>query len=255
MRDVAEACRNLGGEAFCASVDVTNANAVQELADEVVRRFGRIDVWINNAGVGVIGSFTDVPVEEHRRVIETNVLGYIYGAHAALKVFKRQGFGVLINNASISSRLAAPHIGSYTASKFAIRGLTHSLRQDLAVEGQNKIHVCQINPAVIDTPAFQHAGNYSGLPLKIKIPKATPEHVARKIFELSENPRREIFVGPFAVLGSMAYTLLPALTGTVLVWLMKNYYFGEEEKLPGTPGNLFDPIRDGSKIKGSSLNI
>jgi short-subunit dehydrogenase len=233
LEETAEECRRLGApDVFCASVDVTDATAVHQVCEQTLARFGRINVWINNAGIGVIGSFTDVPLEEHRKVIETNVMGYMHGAYYALKVFKKQGSGVLINNASISSTLATPHIASYTASKFAIRGLTHSLAQDLAVEGLENIYVCQINPGVVDTPAFEHSSNYSGLPLKIRIPMVEPETIARKIVSLVERPRREIFVGPLTSLGSFAYALFPGITGAVLVWMVKRYYFAQIQNSP-----------------------
>lgn len=224
LESVAAECRELGAECLVCKTDVTNEADVRNLADLAVKAWGRIDVWINNAGIGAVGPFTEIPVDEHRRVLETNVLGYIYGAHAAMKVFEIQKTGVLINNASVCSRLVMPSLSSYTASKFAVRGLTHSLRQDLAVAGLHDIHVCQLNPAVIDTPAFEHASNYSGRPIEMKMPKSTPEEVARAMVGLVENPKREAYVGPLAKTGSWAYTFFPALTGFVLVWGMKRYY-------------------------------
>ena len=230
------------------SVDVMDAAAVESLATEALNRWGHIDAWVNNAGVGVIGSFTEVPLEEHRRVIETNLMGYVHGAYTALKVFKHQGFGVLVNNASVCSRLVVPNLAAYTASKFAVRGLTHSLRQDLAVDGIKDIHVCQINPGLIDTPAFQHAGNFSGLPLKIRLPMTTAETVAKAIVRLIERPKREAFVGHFAGLGSLAYTLMPALTGAILVYMMKKLYFGTDQSTPVTEGNLHRPLPVGADV-------
>lgn len=79
LDELARTCAGLGAESITVSLDVNDAPAVRGLAEEAVKRFGRIDVWVNNAGVGVIGSFTDVPLEEHRRVIETNLLGYFFG--------------------------------------------------------------------------------------------------------------------------------------------------------------------------------
>jgi short-subunit dehydrogenase len=241
LNEVARECEKLGAECLSISTDVSRAEDVQLLADEAINHWGQLDVWINNAGVGAIGSFTEVPLREHQQVLETNLFGYLHGAHAALKVFKRQKRGVLINNASVCSRLVTPYLASYNASKFAIRGLTHSLRQDLAVEGLKDVHVCQINPGVIDTPAFQSAGNYSGKPLRIRIPMTKPETVARKIVSLVERPRREVFVGPLTGIGSLAYTLLPAVTGAFLVWGMKRLYFNAEGNQPAKAGNVLHP--------------
>ena len=228
---------------------------MEELAEQAEAYFGGIDVWVNNAGVGVIGSFAEVPIEEHRRVIETNLLGYVHGTHAALGVFRRQGHGTLINNASISSRLPTPYLASYTASKFGIRGLTQSVRQDLALEGYRDIHVCQINPGVVDTPDFAHAANFSQLPVKIRFPMTTPEKIAEAIYGLVERPRREIFVGPLTGLGAFAYAVLPALTAATLTLGMRYYYFSSDKSERASEGNLFGPVRDGSRERGDGASL
>ena len=224
LQEVARECRDLGAECYIAPVDVTDATLVQQLADDVYKRWGGFDVWLNNAGFAVVGGFTDVPLEEHRKVIETNLMGYLYGSYSALKVFEKQGSGLLINNASVCSSVVTPQLSAYTASKFAIRGLTQSLRQDLAMKDQRGIHVCQINPGIVDTPAFENAGNYSGRPLKINLPKVSPEKVARAIRKLVDRPRRELNIGPLTSLGSLGYALFPGLTNTILVWVMKKFY-------------------------------
>lgn len=250
LDELARECSRLGVESMTVSLDVADKGAVLGLVQAIEHRFGALHVWVNNAGVGVIGSFTDVPLEEHERVIQTNLLGYLYGSYAAMQLFRRQGFGTLINNASICSRLVTPHLASYTASKFAIRGLTHSIQQDIAVGGWKQIHACQLNPGVVDTPAFQHAGNFSGLPVEIRMPMTTAEHVARAIVGLADHPRREIFVGPLTGLGSFAYSLFPALTAAVLTFAVKRFYFAEGKQEGPTTGNLHGPVRDQSGESG-----
>ena len=250
LQQVARDCELFGATTEIHSLDVADGEKMTELARDIVRATGRIDVWINNAGVGVVGSFTEVPLEDHRRVIETNVIGTMNGSHAALEVFKRQGSGTLINVASISSRLPTPIIGSYIASKFAIRGLSQSLRQDLAVEGYKDIHVCQVNPSVVDTPAFEHTANYSGRPIKLQFPMATSQQVAQKIANLVEHPRAEVFVGPLSGLGSFAYTWFPSLTAKVVTWGAKRFYLGEGKGNASSKGNLFQPVKDSSSTSG-----
>ena len=225
LEETAAECREAGAECIVVSSDVTKFEDVEALKDAAIRTWGRLDVWVNNAGIAAIGSFTEVPLEEHRRVLETNVMGYVHGAHVALKIFRQQKSGTLINNGSIDARLATPYMSSYVASKFAVRGLTHALRQDLALEGYSQIEVCQINPGVTETPAFEKAGNFSGRRLKLGIPKATPEKIARAMVRLVDRPRREVFVGPLTGLGNAAYTFFPSLTSTVLVWMMRHLFF------------------------------
>ena len=99
-------CEALGGAALAVPTDVTQEEQVEALGRRVLERFGRIDLWFNNAGVVIFGRFEDIPSDVWRRVIETNLFGYVHGARVALRQFRRQGRGVLIQNASIVDRTA-----------------------------------------------------------------------------------------------------------------------------------------------------
>ena len=101
LAEVAEQCEQAGGTALSVPTDVTDAAAVQALADAAVNFGGRIDVWVNNAGVLAAGPFDETPVSVHDQVIRINLMGYLHGAHAVLPYFKDQGYGVLINNLSV----------------------------------------------------------------------------------------------------------------------------------------------------------
>lgn len=160
LREVAEECEELGGRALVVPTDVNDEEAVRELARRSVEVFGRIDAWVNNAGVMVYGRFEDVLTEVYRRVIETNLFGQIHGACAALSHFREQAGGVLINMSSVWGRLTSPHISAYVTSQFAIRAFSECLRQELA--GERDIHVVTILPQSVDTPVFRRAGNYYG---------------------------------------------------------------------------------------------
>src|SRR6185312_8660976 len=103
----------VGGQALAAPTDVTDEAAVQRAAAVAVERFGRLDVWINNAGVGLYGHIDTLPMADWRRVIETNLFGVVHGARAAVPYFRRQGSGVLINNASVVGRAAGPYFSAY----------------------------------------------------------------------------------------------------------------------------------------------
>jgi NAD(P)-dependent dehydrogenase (short-subunit alcohol dehydrogenase family) len=116
-------------------------------------------VWVNNAVPAAIGRLEEVPPEANRRVVEANLLGYIYGAQAALGHFREQGSGVLINMSSGFGLVGAPYADAYTATKFAQRTLAQALRGELRGSG---IHVCTIMPGGVDTPAYRLAANYSG---------------------------------------------------------------------------------------------
>ena len=148
LREVAGECEEVGGQALVVPTDVTDEEAVRELARQSVEVFGRIDVWVNNAGVMVYGPFEDVPTDVFRRVIETNLFGQIHGARAALSRFREQGGGVLINMSSEWGRLTSPHISAYVTSNFAIRSFSECLRQELA--GEEDTHVVTILPQSVE---------------------------------------------------------------------------------------------------------
>ncbi|AKJ29778.1 SDR family oxidoreductase [Caldimonas brevitalea] len=241
LQEAAEECRALGGTVLTVVADVTREEDVERVAAETLARFGRIDVWFNNAGVGVFGRFEDVPSDAWRRVIETNVFGYMYGAKAAMRQFRTQGHGVLIQNASIVGRVAKPDSTAYATSKFAVRGFSEALRQE--VLDQRNIHVCTILPSVIDTPFFHHAANYSHLRVRAAPPVYTPEKVAETVVGLVRRPQAEVVIGGAGKLASLFKGLIPGpmtrITGRAF-----NYGFLAREPSAVTSGALFEPMQD-----------
>jgi NAD(P)-dependent dehydrogenase (short-subunit alcohol dehydrogenase family) len=158
LDELAVECAQLGGQALALPTDMTDVDAVQRLAARALEQFGRIDVWVNNQGT-LFAPFEESPLEGYRRVIETDLLGTIYGSRTVLPIFREQGSGVLINQGSMVSKLSEPYVSSYVVAKQGIRGLGMSLRQELALSGAKDIHVCTVMPATIDTPFFQHAAS------------------------------------------------------------------------------------------------
>jgi NADP-dependent 3-hydroxy acid dehydrogenase YdfG len=126
LEGVANECKELGSTAIVVPTDVTDARAVRDLAESALSQFGTMDVWINNVGVGAVGRYDLVPLESHRRVIESNLLGHMHGSHVALTHFRRRRRGTLINMISIGGWLSAPYAAAYTASKFALKGFGQS---------------------------------------------------------------------------------------------------------------------------------
>ncbi|WP_437316856.1 SDR family oxidoreductase [Sorangium sp. So ce385] len=250
LRDLAAECEQAGGKALVVPADVTNEAAVLEIARRTTEAFGRIDVWINNAAVTLFGLFEQTPSEPYRRVIETNLFGYIHGARAALAQFRRQGSGVLINVGSMVSRLSEPYVSAYVASKHAIRGLSQSLRQELQVLRARDIHVSTVLPATIDTPFFQHAGNYTGRTPKAMPPVYPPERVARAIVRLARTPRREVFVGSAARQLSLLSLVAPGLAERLLARSVDRLHLKHDRIAYATNGNLFTPLPEGATVSG-----
>lgn len=236
---------------MAAPLDVTDADAVDELAQRAAARFGRIDVWVNNAAVTAFGALHAVPMRDHRRVIETNLFGYIHGARAAFQHFLPQRHGLLINVASIDSRLSQPYMSAYVASKHAVRGLGMSLRQELWLEGYHDVHVCTVMPATIDTPLFQHAANYSGRAVDAMPPVYEAQRGARTILRLVKKPRREVFVGHSGRLFNAQHQLAPAFTERFMARLSDRFQLSRKKRATPTAGNLLSRWLRGERSAGT----
>ena len=247
LEEVARQCRDSGTQAIAVPTDVTDAQAVTRLARAAAQAFGGIDVWINNAGSGVIGRFQDVPLELHRRTIELNLLGAMHGAHAVLPVFLRRGQGVLINNNSLGGWAPTPFAAAYTASKFGLRGFTASLRQELG--DWPDIHVCAVFPAVIDSPGLAHGANLSGKRIDPGPLLYAPQDVAETFVALARRPRDEVAVGWPARAVQIAYALAPGPTEHLMGAAMRRA-LERAAPAPRSEGALMRPVAQGAGIEG-----
>jgi NAD(P)-dependent dehydrogenase (short-subunit alcohol dehydrogenase family) len=243
LREVADACEARGARARAVEVDVADEDAVERLATIARDTFGRLDVWVNDAGVYAFARFEDTPPELFRRVLETNLMGTVNGARAALARFRAQGSGVLVNVASMEGKVTAPYSTAYSASKHGVMGFSSALRQELRLEGASGIHVCVVLPGSIDTPLFQHAANYSGWKLKAMSPVYPAERVARAIVRLARHPRREVFVGGSARLFAALWTIAPSFTEALLARMVDHNHLLKHQPQTGSPGNAFAPAR------------
>lgn len=244
-------CRRLGGRAQYVVADVTSPADMREAASAAVRRYGRVDVWVNNAGIGAVGRFTEVPVEAHDQVLAVNLGGYVHGAHAVMPYFLASHSGVLINVVSFGAYVGTPFGASYTASKFGLRGLSESLRAEL--QDEPDIHICDVFPGFVDTAGVAHAGNYSGHRLNVRAPDR-PEQVADAIVRLAWDPQDKVSVGAVAKLAPLAYALAPGLGR----WVM-NRVLGlssaNAEPQEANPGALYAPGSSGGKSAHVSLGM
>lgn len=249
LQSIAEACEALGVKALPIQTDMTIAEEVQRLAEQATQLNGRIDVWVNNAGVLALGAFDKMPVEVIDGVIKTNLLGYIHGAHAVIPVFKKQKRGTLINNISIGGWVAAPYGTAYSASKFGLRGLTESLQGEL--KPYPNIHVCGLYPGFQDTPGIKHAANYLGVEVSTPPPNFDPKRLARSIVKVAENPENARYTDWSAVMARAAYSVFPALTRTIMGGLIR-LVRKKAQEAPTNPGNVLHPVDHDMRIEGSS---
>ncbi len=247
LYEAAEECKEWGANAIAVVTDVTDAHAVKELANAAIDLSGKIDVWINNAGILAAGDFDKTPVQVHTQVIETNLIGYVHGAHAAVSQFIKQGYGTLINNISVGGWMPVPFGVGYSASKYGIRGFSEALRGELAK--YKDIHVCDLFPAFLDTPGTQHAGNFTGVVLKPAPPVYDPQKVAKAMVRLATKPKDGTTIGSVASFLRLAHFISPKLTRDFTALFMKTY-FNEADKVPVTAGNVFEPVEYGTSIYG-----
>ena len=209
LAQVAAECEGAGAAVLCRSLDVSDEEAVEALAAATVARFGRIDVWVNNAGVIAYGSFEEIPSEVFRQIIETNLMGQVHGARAALRRFRAQGSGVLINMSSVWGRVSTPQVTPYIVSKNAVRAFSECLAGELVDDAD--IEVATMVPQAVDTPIFEHGGNYTGRQVRPIPPVLDPEEVARGIEMCAENPKREVNYGQAGRALEILYALAPPL--------------------------------------------
>lgn len=252
LEDAAAECRRAGGDAIAVPADVTSPSDMRHLLDAAIDRYGGVDVWINNAGVGAVGWFEDVPLDAHRRTIETNLLGPLNGAHAVLPHFIDRGRGVLINTNSIGAWVYPPGAVAYAAAKAGLHGLTEALRHEM--RRHPGVHVCAIYPSFVDTPGLKHAGNYTGRTLNPRGPMQSPERIARLMVDLAAHPRRRVPVGLPTLLGRVAYALAPDLVGRAM---LAGVEMALARATPGRngSGNLFGPPQDRMAVRGGGQSL
>lgn len=240
------------GNAIAMSVDVGDPTAVEKLGRAAVAKFNRIDVWINNAGVAALGPFEAIPLEDHMRVMQTNLGSAIAGSHVALKHFRTQGAGTLINIASMLGRTPAPYYASYCATKYGIIGLCDALRQELAAQDQPQIRVCAVLPMAADTPFFDHAANYTGHTLQ-PFPITDAEEVVEAIVVVVNAPQDEVTVGMSAAAAVIAERLSQTVTHGMTGAMTQLLQMDEAPEAPVEAGNLHRPSPIGTGVHGSIL--
>jgi short-subunit dehydrogenase len=251
LQEAAEECRALGAEALVVPTDMTLSDSVERLASAAAE-FGQgcIDVWINNAGVGAVGAFDETPLDAHEQVVQTDLIGYLRGAHVVLPYFKQQNGGVLINTLSVGSWVPQPFAVAYSASKFGLRGFSHALRGELA--RWPGIHVCDVYPSVVDTPGFRDGGNYAGRSLQPPPPLCDPRQVADAMVSLALHPRHTTSVGLTATLLRFAHFITPGFDR--LSGLLTGAALHRAERVAPSSGNLFHPALGQRRIDGGWRN-
>jgi short-subunit dehydrogenase len=238
LEATAAECSRLGAEAAPVPTDVADGEAVERLATEAERRHGRIDTWVNGAGVMAYGTFDQLPADVFERVIETNLTGQVHGSRAALSRFRRQRAGVLINICSVWGRITTPLVTPYVVSKHAVRAFSECLRHELV--DAPEIYVTTVLPQAVDTPIFEHSANYSRRRLRPMPPLYGPGHVAEGIVACAAAPKREVVYGRAGRSLEVLYALAPRLYCRLAPAMFMRGTFVDEPAEIGA-GNVFEP--------------
>ncbi len=194
LRQLVDEIRGKGGQAIHVVADVGREDDVRRIASEAEAAFGRVDTWVNNAGIGLYGRLEETPVDDMRRQMETNYWGQVYGSLEAVKLLRRHGGGALINVGSEVSERGIPLQGSYCATKHAVKGFTEALRMELEWEDA-PISVTLVKPGQIDTPFPVNAKNHLASEPHHVPPVYVPAVVAETILHAAVKPVRDVYAG------------------------------------------------------------
>ncbi|SEN05424.1 Short-chain dehydrogenase [Sphingomonas gellani] len=247
LEDIARRCRDAGGEAHVRIVDVTDAPAVARLAADARAVLGGIDLWFSCVGVGVVGKYEDVPIADHRQVIDANLVGHMNEAHAVLPIFLAQDRGTWVNMISVGGFVATPYAAAYAASKFGLRGFSEALRGE--VSKRRHIHICDVYPTFVDTPGIDHAGNYTGARLSLPPGSLSPETVAKAVVRLARHPRNTTVIGAPALALKLSQFTAPNLGAAVMNGFM-DCWSARAEPGEDTSGALHDTPAAPSGVEG-----
>lgn len=253
LLDTAIEIQQAGGTAMAVPTDVSDAEQVQALANAAVEAFGRIDTWVNNAGVSIYATTEDTTEDEAQRIMQVNFFGMVHGVNAVLPIMKAQGGGTIINVGSIESQRALPLQSVYAASKHAVRGYTEALRME-QMHAKTGVNVTLIMPSGINTPLFEHARSKTGYQARPMPPAYQPELAAAAIVNAAAMPQRDIIIGGTGAFFSLVQKLTPGLFDRFMVagGLM---YHQQMTKKPASPrDNLFETV-PGGKTHGEFESI
>jgi NAD(P)-dependent dehydrogenase (short-subunit alcohol dehydrogenase family) len=225
----AEELRSRGADVLAEVCDVRDQDQVRQTLDRVVANYGGIDVLVNNAGIILVGPLEHMTQADFEDAMAVHFWGPFYATWAAVEIMRRQGAGRIVNIASIGGEVAVPHLAPYSASKFALVGLSDALRAELARDG---IHVTTVAPGLMRTGSHvnalakgQHEQEYTWFSLFAALPitSTSARSAARQIIAACRYGDPALVITPQARLLMIANALFPGLTGSAMKlfnWLL-----------------------------------
>jgi NAD(P)-dependent dehydrogenase (short-subunit alcohol dehydrogenase family) len=231
-----------GGAALVLPADVADGAAVERAAQEVMRQWGQIDLWINAAMATVLAPVSRITADEFRRVTEVTYLGQVFGTQEALRQMRLQGWGTIVSISSALAYRGIPLQAPYCAAKFATRGFLDALRAELLHE-KSPVRLTEVHLPAVNTPQFDWARNKMPRGAQPVPPVHQPEAIAQAIYRAALEAPREVWLAGSAVRAIMGDAAAPALVDRILA---QDGYSGQqtEELAHKRPDNLFEPMDD-----------
>jgi short-subunit dehydrogenase len=243
LEAAAREVEEVGGEPLIIPTEVADYDAVERAADEIVHRFGRIDIWVNNAFAGIFSPFMDMSLEEFRRVTKVTYFGQVHGTRAALKHMLQRDAGTIVLIGSALAYRGIPLQSAYCGAKHALQGFQDSLRVELlAMDSHIRLTMVQL-PGV-NTPQFDWIRAHTkGTPRPVGA-VYQPEVAARAIWKAAHSSRKEWIVGAPAYQAVVADKLASPLLD---LQLARGNIEAQQDPQPLPPDrkdNLFEPVDD-----------
>ena len=233
----------LGGEALVIAADVADSEAMERAAQEVVDRFGQIDVWVNNAFAGIFSRFMDMSLDEFRRVTDVTYFGQVHGTRAALKHMLPRDSGTIVLVGSALAYRGIPLQSAYCAAKHAVQGFQDSLRAELLAQNSG-VHVTMVQLPGVNTPQFDWIrAHVKGTPRPVGA-VYQPEVAARAIWKAAHSKRKEWIVGAPAYQAIIGDKIASTLLDHQLAHGMIEAQQDPQPLDPKRQDNLFEPVDD-----------
>ncbi|MGK4568364.1 SDR family NAD(P)-dependent oxidoreductase [Flavobacterium sp. 3HN19-14] len=250
--EVVAICGSMGVTAIGIYADVSVAEDVHRVAEEALQINGKIDFWVNNAGVMASGKFEEIPMDIHEQVIKTNLFGYMHGAYEAIRIFKKQDEGILINNVSIGGFMPAPYSAVYSATKYGIRGMMECLQGEIS--NRRHIHICNLYPQLQNSTGNLHSAKYSGFAMEISPIASDPRETAAALVDLAVHPKKDKFPDMKAAAITNLYRLFPkAIINTASAVMRLKMRLHADKS--GEPGNILDPSQEPLRVYGNPEQV
>lgn len=238
-----------GGEALVLPTDVADAQAVLAARDQVVKRWGTIDAWINCAMATVVGPVEQLTPEDFKRVVDVTLMGYVYGTQAALAVMRPRDRGAIVQIGSALAYRAIPLQSAYCSCKFAVRGFTDSLRAELRHQ-RSKVSVSMLQMPGMNTIQFDWARNLFKDKYQPVGDVYDPGVAAEAAWRAVQRRPREYWVGRSAIEAIVGTMLYPPLLDRLVSRSGYRQQISHTPEPAGRPDNLYAPVKGNMAARG-----